>query len=189
LFDLEHPQFPQPAYMAHFIHLFFEKLGPEFPFLNYEEISTDFSAKVLSPLVANCVAAMAARYSTLSELCVCGLDNVSTRYGNNAKARHQLTILAASAHVPSMDTLRGLMLLSWFEYKHSRNPDLRMFCQMTVRMAVDLGLSDEDVSIIIVNGEDKLLNHRQSTWASILQLLMTASSCRLLLFSSTLKTK
>ncbi|KAJ6616901.1 hypothetical protein B0H10DRAFT_1948765 [Mycena sp. CBHHK59/15] len=51
---------------------------------------------------------------------------------------------AASAHVPSMDALRGLMLLSWFEYKHSRNPDLRMFCQMTVRMAVDLGLSDED---------------------------------------------
>jgi hypothetical protein len=62
LFDPERPQFPHPTYMAHFIQLFFEQLGAEFPFITYDEVSRDFWDQVLSPLLANCIAAMATRY-------------------------------------------------------------------------------------------------------------------------------
>jgi hypothetical protein len=62
LFDPERPQYPHPTYMAHFIQLFFEQLGAEFPFVTYDEVSRDFWEQVLSPLLANCIAAMATRY-------------------------------------------------------------------------------------------------------------------------------
>ncbi|KAJ7502847.1 hypothetical protein B0H11DRAFT_2154931 [Mycena galericulata] len=172
LFDPERPQFPHPTYMAHFIQLFFERLGPEFPFVTYDEVSRDFWDQVLSPLLANCIAAMATRYSTLSELTVRGLHNVAETYGDNAK-----TILASVAHIPSMDTLHGVMLLSWSEYKNNRINGLRNYCQMAMRMAIDLGLSDQNVSPI--NASESERNRRRSTWASILQLHLTASACEL----------
>ncbi|KAJ7718013.1 hypothetical protein DFH07DRAFT_860737 [Mycena maculata] len=171
LFDPERPQFPHPTYMAHFIQLFFEQLGAEFPFVTYDEVSRDFWDQVLSPLLANCIAAMATRYSTLSELTVRGLHNVAETYGDNAK-----NILASVAHIPSMDTLHGVMLLSWSEYKNNRIPGLRTYCQMAMRMAIDLGLSDQNVSPI--NATESERNRRRSTWASILQLHLTASSFR-----------
>ncbi|KAJ7287758.1 hypothetical protein C8J57DRAFT_1284831, partial [Mycena rebaudengoi] len=145
------------------------QLGAEFPFVTYDEVSRDFWEQVLSPLLANCIAAMATRYSTLSELTVRGLHNVAETYGDNAK-----TILAAIAHIPSMDTLHGLMLLSWSEYKNNRIPGLRDYCQMAMRMAIELGLSDQNVNPINTNETER--NRRRSTWASILQLHLTASS-------------
>ncbi|KAF7362111.1 hypothetical protein MVEN_00556900 [Mycena venus] len=169
LFDPERPQFPHPTYMQHFIQLFFEQLGAEFPFVAYDEVSRDYWDAVLSPLLANCIAAMATRYSTMSELTVRGLHNVAETYGDNAK-----NILASIAHIPSMDTLHGIMLLSWSEYKNNRVPGLRTYCQMAMRMAIDLGLSDQNVSPI--NATESERNRRRSTWASILQLHLTASS-------------
>ncbi|KAJ7497054.1 hypothetical protein FB451DRAFT_1209882 [Mycena latifolia] len=171
LFDPERPQFPHPTYMAHFIQLFFEQLGAEFPFITYDEVSRDFWDQLLSPLLANCIAAMATRYSTLSELTVRGLHNVAETYGENAK-----NILASINHIPSMDTLHGVMLLSWSEYKNNRIPGLRSYCQTAMRMAIDLGLSDQNVSPI--NASESERNRRRSTWASILQLHLTASSFR-----------
>ncbi|KAJ7078843.1 hypothetical protein B0H15DRAFT_859481 [Mycena belliarum] len=171
LFDPERPQFPHPTYMAHFIQLFFEQLGAEFPFITYDEVSRAFWDQVLSPLMANCIAAMATRYSTLSELTVRGLHNVAETYGDNAK-----NILASINHIPSMDTLHGVMLLSWSEYKNNRIPGLRTYCQTAMRMAIDLGLSDQNVSPI--NASESERNRRRSTWASILQLHLTASSFR-----------
>jgi len=171
LFDPERPQFPHPTYMAHFIQLFFEQLGAEFPFITYDEVSRDFWDQVLSPLLANCIAAMATRYSTLPDLTVRGLHNVGETYGDNAK-----TILASIAHIPSMDTLHGVMLLSWSEYKSNRIPGLRSYCQMAMKMAMDLGVSDQNVSPI--NASEGERNRRRSTWASILQLHLTVSSFR-----------
>ncbi|KAF8170284.1 hypothetical protein K438DRAFT_1684661 [Mycena galopus ATCC 62051] len=171
LFDPERPQFPHPTYMQHFIQLFFEQLGAEFPFVAYDEVSRDYWDQVLSPLLANCIAAMATRYSTMSELTVRGLHNVAETYGDNAK-----NILASIAHIPSMDTLHGIMLLSWSEYKNNRIPGLRTYCQMAMRMAMELGLSDQNISPI--NATENERNRRRSTWASILQLHLTASSFR-----------
>ncbi|KAF7315257.1 Zn(2)-C6 fungal-type domain-containing protein [Mycena indigotica] len=169
LFDPERPQFPHPTYMSHFIQLFFEQLASEFPFITYDELSRDFWDSLMSPLMANCIASMATRYSTLTDLTVRGLHNVAETYAENAKA-----ILSSIVHIPSLDTLHGVMLLSWSEYKNNRISGLRSYCQMAMRMAIDIGLSDQSLLASLSENER---NRRRSTWASVLQLHLTASSC------------
>jgi len=171
LFDPEHPQFPHPSIMPHYIQLFFEQLGGEFTFISYEEILGKFWDQNLPPLLANCVASMASRYSNIPELTVRGLHNVAETYADNAK-----TILSSVAHIATIDTLHALMLLSWSEYKNNRMSGFRTYCQMAMRMAMDLGLSDQNVIQSIPNEAER--NRRRSTWASILQLHLTASSFR-----------
>jgi len=171
LFDPEHPQRPHPTLMPHFIQLFFEQLGAEFAFISYEEILGEFWEQTLSPLLANCIAAMASRYSNLSELTVRGLHLVAETYADNAK-----TILSSVAHLPIIDTLHALMLLSWSEYKSNRMAGFRAYCEMAMRMAIDLGLSDQNA--IQMNPNENERNRRRSTWASIVQLHLTASSFR-----------
>ncbi|KAJ6501067.1 hypothetical protein C8R47DRAFT_1255471, partial [Mycena vitilis] len=125
LFDPERPQFPHPTHMSHFMQLFFQHLAAEFLFINSDELWGDFLRGALPPLLANCIATLATRYSRLAELAVEGLDTVADRYAANAKAsRYRAApgaeILDSSAHIPSMSTLHGAMLLSWFEYKNRR---------------------------------------------------------------------
>ena len=64
LFDPENPQRPNPSLMTHYINVFFEQHGSEFPFLSYQDISTDFWDQRLSSILANCIAAMASQYVT-----------------------------------------------------------------------------------------------------------------------------
>ena len=61
LFDPENHQRPHPGLMTHFIQVFFERFGPDFPFLQYQDILADFWDQRLSLIVANCVAAMAVK--------------------------------------------------------------------------------------------------------------------------------
>ena len=61
LFDAENHQRPHPGLMTHFIQVFFERFGPDFPFLQYQDILADFWEQRLSLIVANCVAAMAVK--------------------------------------------------------------------------------------------------------------------------------
>jgi hypothetical protein len=51
--------------MPHFIQLFFEQLGAEFPFLSYEETLAHFFDQTLPPLLANCIASLAVRCADL----------------------------------------------------------------------------------------------------------------------------
>jgi len=61
LFDPENHQRPHPGLMTHFIQVFFERFGPDFPFLQYQDILADFWDQRLSLIIANCVAAMAVK--------------------------------------------------------------------------------------------------------------------------------
>ena len=49
----------------------------------------------------------------------------------------------------------------------------RTYSQMAMRMAIDLGLSDQDT--IQIHLSDRERNRRRSAWASILQLHSAAS--------------
>ncbi|RDB24813.1 hypothetical protein Hypma_008003 [Hypsizygus marmoreus] len=169
LFDPEQPQCPHPMLMPHYIQTFFERFGGEYTFLTYEETIAEFWDRTLPPMLANCIAAMASRFSNLPELTVRGLHNVAETYADNAK-----TILASMAHIPTMDTLHALMLLSWSEYKNNRVTNFRTYCQMAMRMAMDLGLSDQNA--LQGHFSEKERSRRRATWANILQLHLSASS-------------
>lgn len=152
LFDAENHQRPHPGLMTHFIQVFFERFGPDFPFLQYQDILADFWEQRLSLIVANCVAAMAVKCAVPHCLFLLVLLTSSqTRYysrfvdprpsqccrklyrcceGNLstllflARTSHlfRQNLLSAVAHIPSLETLHGLMLLCWFEHSHHRLP-------------------------------------------------------------------
>ena len=102
-------------------------------------------------------------------------------------------LLLSFAHVPSFDMLHALILLCWLEYKNNRiygthdYPSaekyiywqwlvgFQAYYQMVMKMAMDLGLSDQDASAIPSSEGDS--NRRQSTWASIVCLHIMASQC------------
>ncbi|CAK5281342.1 unnamed protein product [Mycena citricolor] len=169
LFDPDRPQFPLPTYMSHFIQLFFQEMAPEFPYVTYDDVSTRFMKGTLPALLANCIAALAARSSTDSELAARGLSHVAETYADNAK-----TILAPISQIPQLTTLHGLMLLCWFEYKNSRMDGLRGYFQMAMAMAMKLGLSEQNPPA--VNASEAERNIRRSTWACVLQLHLTVTS-------------
>ena len=60
--DPDRPDRPSSTLMPHFIQTFFEHLGAEFAFLNYEDTLQSFWDQRLTPLLANCIASMASRY-------------------------------------------------------------------------------------------------------------------------------
>ncbi|KAL0956218.1 hypothetical protein HGRIS_002374 [Hohenbuehelia grisea] len=171
LYDHEQPTRPNSSLMPHFIQLFFEHLAAEFAFLAYEEILAQFWEGTLPALLANCIAAMAARYSNLAELTVRGLHIVAESYAESAKA-----ILSTVAHMPQMSTLHALMLIAWLEYKNNRVSAFTAYTQSAMSMAIDLGLSDQ--STIQMNPSETERNRRRATWANIVQLHMTGSSIR-----------
>ncbi|KAF8629243.1 hypothetical protein AX17_005822 [Amanita inopinata Kibby_2008] len=169
LLDPERPERPNPSLMPHLVQTFFEHLGTEFPFFNYEDTLQNFWDQRLSPLLANCIAGMASRYSTYPELSSRGLHAASETYLENAK-----NLVSPVAHIPAFDTLHALILLSWSEYKCSRLSGFRVYYQMAMKMAMDLGLSDQDS--VPISGSEAEQNRRRSTWASIVRLHIMASS-------------
>ncbi|TFK25560.1 hypothetical protein FA15DRAFT_755787 [Coprinopsis marcescibilis] len=167
LFDPERSQYPHHTLMPHFIQLFFEQHGPEYTFITYDQVIHDFWENRLSPVVANCIASMACKYSNIPELAVRGLHTVAETYAEIAK-----NLVASQMHMPSMDTLHAVMLICWIEYKHSKFTSFRQFCSKAISMAQDLGLSDNDR---MGHASDSEQRRRQATWTGILQLHLTAS--------------
>ncbi|KAJ2931307.1 hypothetical protein H1R20_g5842, partial [Candolleomyces eurysporus] len=162
LTDPERSQFPHPSLMPHFIQLFFENLGHEYGFLTYDQLMNDYYEGRLPPALANCVAALASRFSNIPELTIRGLHNVAESYLDSAKG-----LVNPVLHLPSMDTLHAIMLLAWAEYKNGKHPSFRSYAHNAVQMAQDLGLSDSEPIMQIPDAERR---RRQITWANILQL-------------------
>jgi hypothetical protein len=171
LFDPENHQRPHPGLMTHFIQVFFERFGPDFPFLQYQDILADFWDQRLSLIIANCVAAMAVKHATIPDLSIRDLHNVAENYIDVAK-----TLLTTVAHIPSLETLHGLMLLCWFEHSHHRLPGFRTYYGMASKMSADLGLQDPHNFDPYPSEYDR--NRRRTTWTGLVQLHMTASSFR-----------
>jgi len=171
LFDAEHPQRPNPALMPHFIQVFFEHHGAEFPFMSLEDTMAQFYNQSLPPLLSNCIASLAVRSSNAPELALRGLHNVAEIYGDNAK-----TALSSVSQMPSMETLHGLMLLSWSEYKDNHISNFRLYCQTAMRLAMELGLSDQND--VPGSRSERERTRRRSTWGWVVQLHFTASSFR-----------
>jgi hypothetical protein len=79
LFDPEHPQIPHPTLMRHFIQIFFEQFGTEFPFISYDETMGQFFEQSLAPLLSNCIASLAVRY--VSHIVLMGAMTYGGRIG------------------------------------------------------------------------------------------------------------
>ena len=87
LFDTRHATMPHPTMLVHLVQVFFECFARNFPFLQYDDISRRVFNGTLSPLLANSIASLAARYSQSSDVLGRGTTAVSNAYGDVAKVR------------------------------------------------------------------------------------------------------
>lgn len=171
LFDPKNIHYPHPEFMHQFFQAFLQHLRGEYNFVNIHEVMDQYYTQHnLSASLANCIAAIAARFCNTPELALRGLHNISETYTSNAKN------LLNATHIPSFDNLHALMLLAWIEYKMNRIPEFRRYCQMTMTMAMELGLNDQYIQMQPLGTPER--TRLQDTWDNILQLHLRSSSCR-----------
>jgi hypothetical protein len=87
---------PHPTMLLHLVQVFFECFSRNFPFLQYEDVSRRVFNGTLSPLLANSIASLAARYSQSPDVLARGASAVSTAYADAAKVACLLSILLRS---------------------------------------------------------------------------------------------
>jgi hypothetical protein len=119
--------------LVHLVQVFFECFSRNFPFLQYDDISRRVFNGTLSPLLANSIASLAARYSQSSDVLGRGTSAVSNAYADVAKVRvlsvletllssntESQRLLHDSSHVPYIEILHAVIVLAWAEYKTGR---------------------------------------------------------------------
>ncbi len=93
LFDPERPRYPSPDFLAHLITLFFDRMACHFPFLKRETIIAKAKDGTLSAILANCVCALAARFSDMDGLLAGGSRALAGEpYCDMAKVRFRAPI-------------------------------------------------------------------------------------------------
>ncbi|KIJ19129.1 hypothetical protein PAXINDRAFT_166981 [Paxillus involutus ATCC 200175] len=169
LFDPAQPQSPQRPWMQEFIQLFISNMGTQCPFLTYDDIYDKFRRQTLSPLLANCIAALGARFSDIPEVVARGSQVVVDTYCDNAKE-----LLSTSLLQPTIETVQATILLAWVEYKSSRGQGFRQYCDLAMRTAMAIGLSEQ--SSFQLSPYDPYQNRLRVTWSSLTHLQLYASS-------------
>ncbi|KAL1942800.1 hypothetical protein VTO73DRAFT_5040 [Trametes versicolor] len=137
LFDPSDPTQPHPNLMMDFVPAFFDKFGAAYPFLSSRNICDQFFRRRLSPLLANSIAASAARFSTVSEIQQIGPANVANVYCQMAKS-----LVPQNGTPASLDAVHALIILSCVEYKRSRHAMFLAYARTAIRQATELGISE-----------------------------------------------
>ncbi|RPD78339.1 hypothetical protein L226DRAFT_520716 [Lentinus tigrinus ALCF2SS1-7] len=179
LFDAHDSTQPHPNLMMSFLHVFFDKLGPTYPFLSSEIVCERFLHRQLSPLLANAIAASAARFSTLPEILQIGPANASDVYCQIAKG-----LVPPDSTPATIDTLHAVMLLAWAEYKRGRQVMFNVYARTVPRLAAELGISEETLPQLarLTDGQGARLLH--ATWEAIQQLERTLLAAELVALST-----
>lgn len=168
LFDSRQANMPHPTILVHLVQVFFECFSRNFPFLQYDDVSRRVFNGTLSPLLANSIASLAARYSQSSDVLTRGATAVSNAYADAAKR-----LLHDSSHVPYIEILHAVIVLAWGEYKAGRVAGPTEYSQMATKLAMSLGLGND---IVGQNSSERERTLLRSTWTSVVQLQQIAAS-------------
>lgn len=106
LFDPEQPERPNTMFMGQLIQDFFNHLSSYFPFLNYDEVVQKFLTHSLSSLMANCIAALAARYVPSSAMFRYPRCSLATRYTNLPEVKQHGVSVAVDAYSTNAEVRR-----------------------------------------------------------------------------------
>ena len=134
--------------LVHLVQVFFEYFSRNFPFLQFDDVSRRMFNGTLSPLLANSIASLAARYSQSSDVLVRGASAVSNAYTDVAKVGilsvlsqpsfrlkfHPQRLLHDSSHVPYIEILHAVIVLAWSEYKAGRMSGPTEYSQVSLRL-------------------------------------------------------
>ncbi|KAI0633287.1 hypothetical protein C8Q77DRAFT_776834 [Trametes polyzona] len=171
LFDPNDPTQPHPNLMVDFVPVFFDKFGAAYPFLSSSTVCDQFFRHRLSPLLANSIAASAARFSTVPEIQQIGPANATNVYCQMAKS------LIPPGGIPaSLDAVHALVVLSWVEFKRGRHVAFLAYARSAIRLASELGITGDSMHSPLTQILDpEVVRVLQATLQSVLQLHRTIS--------------
>ncbi|TFK89480.1 hypothetical protein K466DRAFT_486792 [Polyporus arcularius HHB13444] len=179
LFDAHDSSQPHPNLMMSFLHVFFDKLGSTYPFLLSEIVCERFLHRQLPPLLANAIAASAARFSTLPEIVHIGPANACDVYCQIAKG------LVPPDNTPAtIDTLHAVMLLAWAEFKRGRQVMFNVYARIVPRLAAELGISDDTLPQLMQLTDAQGMRLLHTTWEGIQLLERTLLASELVALST-----
>lgn len=94
LFDPHRPRYPSSKFLPHLAGLFFDHLACHFPFLDRKEVIQAVEGETLPAVLANCIAALACRFSENPELLKSGRRAVAGEaFADMAKVCLHLSLL------------------------------------------------------------------------------------------------
>ncbi|KAH9940462.1 uncharacterized protein BXZ73DRAFT_98892 [Epithele typhae] len=178
LFDHIDGTQPHPTLMISFIQDFCDKLSSSYPFLSSESVVDRFCHHRLPAVLANAIAASAARLSTVPEILQIGSANTADVYCQMAKS-----LIPPDGPPSTLDTLHALMLLAWVEYRRHHQAQFRGYTRSCIRVAAELGFSEETVPQISRFSNSHTARILQLTWEGIQTLERAALAAELVAFS------
>ncbi|KAG8928943.1 hypothetical protein FRC01_005150 [Tulasnella sp. 417] len=163
LFDPHRPRYPSSKYLPHLAGLFFDHLACHFPFLDRKEVMQAVETETLPAVLANCIAALACRFSENPELLKAGKRAVA----GEAFADMAKLLVVHMLSWPSVEVVQTLVLLAWAEFGSGRDSGLWMYSRMAVAMAMDLGLQFE-ATVQLATTQPEKEKIRLTWWSCIL---------------------
>ncbi|KAI0779749.1 hypothetical protein C8Q74DRAFT_1197418 [Fomes fomentarius] len=179
LFDAADSTQPHPNLMMNFIQVFFDKLGPTYPFLSSAIIVERFLSRRLPALLANAIAASAARLSALVEIAQIGPANVADVYCQMAKS-----LVPPDGTAVTVDTLHAVMLLAWAEQKRGRHTMFSAYARTATRLAAELGISDDALAQLTRVSDPHGACILGATWQGVQMLERTLLAAELVALSN-----
>ncbi|EUC67392.1 C6 transcription factor [Rhizoctonia solani AG-3 Rhs1AP] len=162
LFDPARPRYPNPKYLTHLANLFFDHLACHFPFLDRTQVMAQITDGTLPAILANCLAALAVRFSNRKELLKGPRHLAGEAYCDMAKL-----LVVHMLSWPSVEVLQALVLIAWSEFGSGRDSGLWMYSRMAVGMAMDLGLGFE-ATVQLAATESEREKVRLTWWSTLL---------------------
>ncbi|QRV87544.1 ubiquinol-cytochrome C reductase complex 14kD subunit [Ceratobasidium sp. AG-Ba] len=162
LFDPARPRYPNPKYLGHLASLFFDHLACHFPFLDRSQVMAQITDGTLPAILANCLAALAVRFSNRKDLLKGPRHLAGEAYCDMAKL-----LVVHMLSWPSVEVLQALVLIAWSEFGSGRDSGLWMYSRMAVGMAMDLGLGFE-ATVQLAATESEREKVRLTWWSTLL---------------------
>ncbi|KAJ6618004.1 fungal-specific transcription factor domain-containing protein [Mycena sp. CBHHK59/15] len=113
---------------------FFHTMSPHFPSISRKRMEERLETGTMSAFLLNCICAISARFHP-------GASNSPAKACTPFITKAQELIIAL-LHLPTTDSVTGLLLLAWANYGQNSESGLWQYSGMAIRMALDLGLHE-----------------------------------------------
>ncbi|KAF8514048.1 fungal-specific transcription factor domain-containing protein [Gautieria morchelliformis] len=153
LFDPNRPRFPHPYRMRQLGAVFFDRVGPYFPFLDRYDVLHRIEQRTCSAILSNCIAGLAIRFA----------NPLQPDFAASAPFYDMAKSLASHVtSVPSVEALHALNCITWAEYGSGDDDGFWMYSRMAITMCLDLGLGNE--ATIQVAATPEVRQRLRLTW-------------------------
>lgn len=139
-----HDEDPVSPVILSLVELFFVHLGSTHPFLRRNQFIQMVVEKRVEPILVDVVCALGARFSELPVLKRGGDGKMAkSEYGHVYAQRAKLAIVDTFP-CPSVAAVQACLLMAYDSFGADQDSALWMYLGISIRMAIDLGLTTED---------------------------------------------